>query len=167
MKPNMLGLETDERGLGSWSFRKSTPEGAEIELTFAYSDGSVTTKSFFKTRAALPGTAPTEAGSFILTGDEKGGEAMFEGNAEFIKALRAFGQRVFEREMVACGISQIPLAYVTNVLERWPSEKIMTILGMYMFGVTEEDIVSAIAEKPDIAATDVISLKMMRGWGKS
>ena len=158
---NMLGLETDDPGVGTWSLRERTPEGSRLAIDFVYPDDSHTNTTMFLTRERLPGIAITEAGLFTLSGTEKGGRAEFTADGHYVEALQALGQRVFAREMLACGIFQIPLDYLTRLLHRWPDAKMIMISGLFALGITEEEIEAVVADHPTASPNDVM-MSVMR-----
>jgi phosphohistidine phosphatase len=155
--PSTVGLETDDPGVGRWQRRESLPDGARLAVTFTYPDRSNTTATGFQAIGDIPGVIPTEAGTFAFDGDSSGGEATFASSAEYRDALRALGQRVFAREMLACGVFQVPLVYMLDVLTRWPKIKIILAVGMHMAGVTRDNIANALSENPMASPEDVIT----------
>ena len=67
-----------------------------------------------------------------------------------------------DSEMLASGIFQVPLAYAANVMEQWPNAELKTIIGMYMFGITQDDIATAIADNRAASPMDVIAARGRR-----
>ena len=152
----MLGLESDEPGNGSWTLRERTADGAILQVTFAYSDGSNTTTSRFVANRSVPGRVETEAGVLVFAGTGAGGEVVFEPSKEYAAAIAAMEHKVFTRELLAFALSHIPLSYVQVALELWPHERMSSIMGMHVLGVTPDDMREALAQNPNISPSTVM-----------
>ena len=160
--PNMCGFQTDEPGIGSWSLRERTAEASRLEVAFTYSDKSTTTTTEFLTRDAIPGKVRTEAGVFSFSGDETGGDVTFSPEPSYIAALRALRQRIYFREMLVCGVFQVPLDYIVDVLGRWPTGEIKSFVGMFMLGITRHEIAALIADNPAATPVDIMIAARMQ-----
>ena len=150
-----LGLESDEPGIGTWEERGRVEDSVQLQVDFAYPDGTHTTTSTFLAHSAPPGLVRTEAGTFAFDGN-RGGSVTFEPSTDFVHAVEALGRKIYVRELLACGLSRINVQYIKAALEYWPHERFSTISGMHMFGVTIDDMAEAVAQNPNIAPSTVM-----------